>query len=39
MGQYMDVPVAAVRDAAALHGLPWEVAKERFDQRMSNFGH
>ena len=39
MGEYMDVPVHKVRESAARFGLPWEVAHERFEQRMSNFGH
>ncbi len=39
MGQFMDIPMSRFRDAAARFGLPWEVASERVEQRMNNFGH
>jgi hypothetical protein len=38
-GQYYDIHNAKFYEAAERFGLPWEVAKQRVDQRMRNFGH
>lgn len=39
MGEYMDIPMSRFREAAARHGLPWEIASKRYEQRVKNFGH
>ncbi|MEI6193210.1 MAG: hypothetical protein WCS42_02650 [Verrucomicrobiota bacterium] len=38
-GQYYDINGSKFREAAERFGLPWEIAKQRVDHRMSNYGH
>jgi hypothetical protein len=39
MGQYMDISASVFREAAERLGLPWELASERVEQALENYGH